>query len=70
MIFDPAVRPFDEFDFVRLVSVLDRHQGTGRKVTIHAPNGTALMGSVPHETAQPPLDLFLKPSFFNPYARP
>lgn len=70
MIFDPSVRPFDELDFVQLAPVLDRYRGTGRKVTIYAPNGVSLMGLVPHEATQPPLDLFLKPSFFNPYARP
>ena len=69
MIFDSSVRQFDYFDYVRLVPLFYNREGLDAKITIRAPNGVSLMGYVPHKETNRSINLFLKSSFFNPYAK-
>jgi len=66
--FDPSLPSFDELSYLKLVTTLEHRmeqgQYEGSIVTLHAENGTSLMGFVPHEAINSSVDLYVKNSFF------
>jgi hypothetical protein len=49
----------DELTFVQLTRLFDRYPH--QRVAIHAPDGVAVMGYVPHEERGPVIERTLKP---------
>jgi hypothetical protein len=57
----------DESDHIQVSRIFDRYPN--RIVQLVAPDGETIMGCVPHEIRHPPLVLYFKRSFFDPYAK-